>query len=53
MQMVKDSVLKNNYISISGDFLINISGSSLVLNRLLDEEILIIGNIYNIEVIND
>lgn len=44
--------LKNNYISIEGDFLINISGSNLVLNRLLDEELLIVGNIYNIEVIN-
>ena len=45
--------LKSNYISVFGDFSINIIGNNLVLNRLLDEELLIIGNISNIEVIND
>ena len=42
--------LKNNYISIEGDFSIKISGKNLVLNKLLDEEILIVGVIYSIEV---
>ena len=42
--------IKNNYISIEGDFSIKISGKNLVLNKLLDEEILIVGVIYSIEV---
>lgn len=45
--------LKNNFISIMGDFNINIFGNNLVLKRLMDKELLIIGSIYNIEVIYD
>lgn len=45
--------LKNDFISIMGDFNINIFGNNLVLKRLMDKELLIIGSIYNIEVIYD
>ena len=45
--------LKNTFVSIKGDFTINIYGRDLVLNSLLDSEILIIGNISNVEVIYD
>ena len=45
--------LKNDFISIMGDFNINISGNNLVLKRLMDKELLIIGTIYNVEVLYD
>ena len=45
--------LKNDFISIMGEFNINISGNNLVLKRLMDKELLIIGTIYNVEVLYD
>lgn len=45
--------LKNDFISIIGEFNINISGNNLVLKRLMDKELLIIGTIYNVEVLYD
>lgn len=45
--------LKNDFISIMGDFNINIFGNNLVLKRLMDKELLIIGTIYNVEVLYD
>ena len=46
--------LEDNYISIlSNSKKINIKGLNLVLVKLLDNELLIKGNITNIEVLND
>lgn len=46
--------LEDNYISIlSTNKKILIKGNNLVLKKLLDKEILIKGNISNIEVINE
>lgn len=46
--------LENNYISfLSTNKKIIIEGNNLVLNKLLDKEILIKGNINKIEVINE
>ena len=46
--------LEDNYISIlSINKKINIKGSNLVLIKLVDNELLIKGNISNIEVLND
>ena len=44
--------LNSDYVLIeSSDRKISIKGQNLILNRLLEKEILIIGDIYNIEVI--
>ena len=46
--------LEDNYISIlSTNKKINITGINLILKKLLDDEMLIKGNINKIEVIND
>lgn len=45
--------LKNDNISVVGDFSINIYGENLVLNKLLDDELLIVGKVLRVEVIND
>lgn len=46
--------LEDNYISLlSNKKKINIKGSSLVLLKLVDNELLVKGNISNIEVLND
>ena len=46
--------LEDNYISLlSNNKRISIKGSNLVLVKLLDNELLIKGNITNIEVLND
>ena len=46
--------LEDNYISIiSNNKKINIKGSNLVLIKLIDNELLIKGNITSIEVLND
>jgi len=46
--------LEDNYISLlSNNKKINIKGSSLVLLKLVDNELLVKGNISNIEVLND
>ena len=46
--------LSNNHISIdTGDNLIVIKGENLILNKLLDNEILITGKIYTVEELYD
>lgn len=46
--------LEDNYISLlSKNKKINIKGINLVLTKLIDNELLIKGNISNIEVVND
>ena len=46
--------LEDNYISLlSQNKKINIKGINLILNKLLDNELLIKGEISNIEVLND
>lgn len=46
--------LEDNHISLlSTNKKINIKGNNLVLKKLLDNELLIKGNISNIEVLND
>lgn len=46
--------LEDNYISLlSQNKKVNIKGNNLVLNKLLDNELLIKGNISNIEVLDD
>ena len=48
----KINSLNNDYILIeSTDRKISIKGKNLVLNRLLDSEVLILGDVSNIEVI--
>lgn len=46
--------LSNKYISVdTGDNLIVIKGENLILNKLLDNEILITGKIYTVEELYD
>jgi sporulation protein YqfC len=46
--------LEDNYISLlSNNKKINIKGNNLILNKLVDNELLIKGNISNIEVLDD
>lgn len=46
--------LEDNYISLlSQNKKVNIKGNNLVLNKLLNNELLIKGNISNIEVLDD
>lgn len=46
--------LEDNYISVlSNTKKITITGSNFILNKLVEDEILITGNITKIEVVND
>lgn len=46
--------LEENYISVlSNNKKITITGSNFILNKLVDDELLITGNITKIEVVND
>ena len=48
----KINTLNSDYVLIeSNDRKISIKGKNLILNRLLEKEVLIIGDIYGIEVI--
>lgn len=48
----KINTLNSDYVLIeSSDRKISIKGKNLILNRLLEKEVLIIGDIYSIEVI--
>ena len=42
--------LKNNNIVIRGDFIIEVFGNNLVLNKMLDNEVLITGIIKDIKI---
>ena len=42
--------LKNNNIVIRGEFILEVSGSNLVLNKMLDNEVLITGVIKDIKI---
>ena len=42
--------LKNNNIVIRGDFIIEVFGNNLVLNKMLDNEVFISGVIRNIKI---
>ena len=49
----KINTLNSDYILVeSSDKKINIKGNNLVLNRLLEKEVLIVGNVKSIEVLN-
>ena len=43
--------LKNNNIVIRGEFVVEVSGNNLVLNKMLDSEVLITGMIKDIKII--
>ncbi len=42
--------LKNNNIVILGDFIVEVIGSNLVLNKMLDNEVLITGKVLGINI---
>ena len=42
--------LKNNNIVIRGEFVVEVSGNNLVLNKMLDNEVLITGVIKDIKI---
>ena len=42
--------LKNNNIVIRGEFILEVSGNNLVLNKMLDNEVLITGIIKDIKI---
>lgn len=49
----KINTLNSDYILVESlDKKINIKGNNLVLNRLLEKEVLIVGNVKSIEVLN-
>lgn len=43
--------LKNNNIVIRGEFVVEVNGNNLVLNKMLDSEVLITGMIKDIKII--
>ena len=43
--------LKNNNIVIRGEFVVEVNGNNLVLNKMLDDEVLITGMIKDIKII--
>ena len=52
INFLKINTLNSDYVLIeSPDRKISVKGKNLILNRLLEREVLIIGDIYNIEVI--
>lgn len=52
INFMKINTLNSDYVLIeSSDRKISIKGKNLILNRLLEKEVLIIGDIYGIEVI--
>ena len=52
INFLKINTLNSDYVLIeSNDRKISIKGKNLILNRLLEKEVLIIGDIYGIEVI--
>lgn len=52
INFLKINTLNSDYVLIeSNDRKISIKGKNLILNRLLEKEVLIIGDIYSIEVI--
>ena len=54
MNYIKIISLQSDIISFTGlNRKVIIKGSGLILNKLLDEELLIVGNIRSIEVFND
>ena len=42
--------LKNNNIVIRGEFVVDVNGDNLVLNKMLDNEVLITGTIKDINI---